>query len=416
MSDPIGDAKPAGGQPQYVGRYRVLERIGRGAMGVVYAALDEQLDRKVAVKLMLTDFDQEPDMRERFYREARITGQLAHRNIVTVFDLGEERNRPFLVMELLEGLQLAEHLLASRSQTIDAKIDLMMQVCEGLQNAHRSGVVHRDIKPSNLFVTNDRTVKILDFGVARLTASSLTASGFLVGTPEYMSPEQPQGRPVDGRSDIFSAAGVFYFMLTGHSPFGSRDLLKMLDAILYETPPTLTNEEAPEALRRVLMRALSKAPADRYQSCAEMSQDLERVRRAIRGATDRVVHAARDRYRDILTIIEERRALGRTLGIARIDQTCDADANRLRTRFPAFAPQAAGSTLVEPMDRSAAQTALEALQTRHNAERAALAAMKQGGAKLIARDPGDESLGRRIVGRWRSLWGRRSAPGPSPRT
>ncbi len=416
MTHAPGAGKAAGGLPQYVGRYRVLERIGRGAMGVVYAAEDEQLDRKVAVKLMLADFDQEPDMRERFYREARITGQLAHRNIVTVFDLGEEKNRPFLVMELLEGLQLAEHLQGSGSQSIDAKIDLMIQVCEGLQNAHRCGVIHRDVKPSNLFVTVDRTVKILDFGVARLTASNLTASGFLVGTPEYMSPEQPQGRPVDARSDIFSAAGVFYFMLAGRSPFGSRDLLKMLDAILYETPPPLTTEEAPDALGRVLMKALSKSPADRYQSCAEMSRELDRVRRGLHGATHRVVQAARDRYRDILGIIDQRRALGRSLGIARIDQSCDADIARLRTRFPAFGPRADGSTMVEPMDRSAAQAALEALQTRHNTERAALAAMKEEAAKRLNAASGRESLGGRIAGFWRSLRGRRSTAGPSPRT
>src|SRR5687767_11145055 len=225
MDYPPGEGRSPGTLPKSIGRYRITERIGRGAMGVVYAAIDEQLDRRVAVKLMLADFDQEPDMRERFYREARITGQLAHRNIVTVFDLGEERNRPFIVMELLDGLPLAEHMQAGGSSSTDEKIDLMMQVCEGLQNAHRCGVIHRDLKPSNLFVQRDGSVKILDFGVARLTASNLTASGFLVGTPEYMSPEQPQGRPVDARSDVYSAASVFYFVLTGHSPFGSRDLL-----------------------------------------------------------------------------------------------------------------------------------------------------------------------------------------------
>ena len=251
---------PGGAQPESIGRYRIVERIGRGAMGVVYAAIDEQLDRKVAVKLMLSDFDEEPDLRERFYREARITGQLAHRNIVTVFDLGEHEGRPYIVMELLNGLSLAEYLQQPEAQDVDAKIDLMMQVCDGLQNAHRSGVIHRDLKPSNMFVQRDGALKILDFGVARLTASNLTASGFLVGTPEYMAPEQPQGRPVDARSDVYSAASVFYFMLTGRSPFGSRDLMRMLDAILNETPPPLTEEEAPEALRRVLTKALSKAP------------------------------------------------------------------------------------------------------------------------------------------------------------
>src|SRR5262249_27800718 len=153
----------------------------------------------------------------------KITGQLAHRNIVTVFDLGEDDHRPFIVMELLTGLPLAAHLKTPTAESLETKIDLMMQVCEGLQVAHGKGVVHRDIKPSHLFVQHDGSVKILDFGAARLASSNLTKSGFLVGTPEYMSPEQAQGKTVDARSDVFSAAGVFYFILTGRGPFSSPD-------------------------------------------------------------------------------------------------------------------------------------------------------------------------------------------------
>ena len=401
-----GEGRSPGTLPKSIGRYRITERIGRGAMGVVYAAIDEQLDRRVAVKLMLADFDQEPDMRTRFYREARITGQLAHRNIVTVFDLGEERNRPFIVMELLDGLPLAEHMQAGGSSSIDEKIDLMMQVCEGLQNAHRSGVIHRDLKPSNLFVQRDGSVKILDFGVARLTASNLTASGFLVGTPEYMSPEQPQGRPVDARSDVYSAASVFYFVLTGHSPFGSRDLLKMLDAILYESPAPLTAQEAPEALSRVLMKALSKAANDRQQHCAELLDDLARVRKGMQGNAQRVVMAARERYRDILMVIEERRALGRALRIPDIDRHCDADAQRLKSRFASFAPAGSGAPS-DRIDQSVAQAALEALQLRHNAERAALAAMREQVIKpKTAGRPARGGAGMsRFVAFWRNRFG-----------
>jgi serine/threonine-protein kinase len=410
MSEYPGEARAPGTLPKYVGRYKVIERIGRGAMGVVYSALDEQLDRRVAVKLMLADFDQAPDMRERFYREARITGQLAHRNIITVFDLGEERGRPFIVMELLEGLPLAEHLQMGGSPNLDEKLDLMIQVCDGLQNAHRCGVIHRDLKPSNLFVQRDGSIKILDFGVARMTASNLTASGFLVGTPEYMPPEQPQGRQVDARSDVYSAASVFYFMLAGRSPFGSRDLLKMLDAILYETPPPISDEQAPESVRRILMRGLAKAPNERYQQCADMAEDLDRVRRSLQGAAQRVMQAARDRYRDILAIIEERRALGRALGIPGIDQSCDADVARLKKRFRLFAPAADLSAPGEPIDRSVAQAALESLQMRHNAERAALAAMREQAAAPKA-PPASASGGgmSRIVAFWRSRFGGRNA-------
>jgi serine/threonine-protein kinase len=368
---------PGGAQPESIGKYRIVERIGRGAMGVVFAAIDEQLDRKVAVKLMLSDFDEEPELRERFYREARITGQLAHRNIVTVFDLGDHHGRPYIVMELLNGLPLTDYLRQREAQDLDTKIDLMMQACEGLQNAHRSGVIHRDVKPSNMFVQRGGVLKILDFGVARLTASNLTASGFLVGTPEYMAPEQPQGRTVDARSDVYSAASVFYFMLTGRSPFGSRDLMRMLDAILNETPPPLTEDEAPEALRRVLQRALSKAPEDRQQHCGELLEDLGRARRTHHATTYRVIQAALDRYRQTMIALEERRGLARSLGKADVEAACDEAIGRLGDRFPAFARAADGSSLVEPMDRAAAQAALELLQSRHNAEVAALAELRE---------------------------------------
>jgi serine/threonine protein kinase len=366
---------PGNAQPESIGKYHIVERIGRGAMGVVYAAIDEQLDRKVAVKLMLSDFDAEPELRERFYREARITGQLAHRNIVTVFDLGDHEGRPYIVMELLNGLPLTDYLHEPEAQDLDAKIDLMMQICEGLQNAHRSGVIHRDVKPSNMFVQRGGVLKILDFGVARLTASDLTASGYLVGTPEYMAPEQPQGKTVDARADVYSAASVFYYMLTGRSPFGSRDLMRMLDAILNETPPPLTEEEAPESLRRVLKKALSKAPEQRHQHCGQLLEDLKRARRSYHATTYRVIQAALDRYRQTLVAIEEHRVLGRSLGRTEVEAACDESIRRLQARFPAFARAAADSALLEPMDRAAAQVALEVLQTRHNAELAAIAAL-----------------------------------------
>jgi serine/threonine-protein kinase len=350
-----------------------VEEIGRGAMGVVYAALDEQLDRRVAVKLMLADFDREPELRERFYREARITGQLAHRNIVTAFDLGEENGRPFIVMELLNGLPLTAYLRGPDAQSIDAKIDLMMQACDGLQAAHRSGVIHRDLKPSNIFVQDGGVLKIIDFGVARLTASNLTKSGYLVGTPEYMAPEQPLGRPVDARSDVFSAASVFYFMLAGRSPFGSRDLMKLIDAILNDRPAPLQEDEAPEPLQRVLTKALAKAPEDRYQTCAEMLDALASARRSCQAATERVVNAALERYRQTLAAIEERRALGLKAGVAGIEAACDEATRRLQTRFPSFDRLAQGTSRIEPMDRREAQAALESLQVRHHAELALIA-------------------------------------------
>ncbi len=375
-------------------------------MGVVYAALDEQLGRRVAVKVMLADFEQEPDMRERFYREAKITGQLAHRNIVTLFDLGEDGGRPFIVMELLDGLPLAEYLATPAAASIDAKIDLMMHVCDGLQNAHNAGVVHRDVKPSNLFVHRDGTLKVLDFGVARLSTSNLTASGVLLGTPEYMSPEQARGQKMDARSDVFSAAGVFYFMLTGTPPFGARDLRKVLNGIMNESPAPLTDDQAPDALRRILAKALSKAPSDRYQQCAEMRDDLDHVKRNVVGATTRVVNAALERYRQILGLIEERRMLGRSVGIAGIDASCDADVRRLEARFPSFAENVRTSTPPGSMDRSVAKAALETLQGRHNAELAAVAALREQAADALRPASTERTAPTRGVGFWRGLFTR----------
>ncbi len=157
-------------------------------MGVVYQARDEQMDRDVALKVMMADLDGEPDTRARFFREAQITSKLLHRNIVTVFDLGEDDGRPFIVMEMLKGRTLTALLKEPTCDTLEQKIDLMIQVCEGLSVAHAKGVVHRDVKPGNLFVQVDGGLKILDFGVARLASSSMTASGLIVGTPDYMSP------------------------------------------------------------------------------------------------------------------------------------------------------------------------------------------------------------------------------------
>jgi serine/threonine protein kinase len=363
--------------PERIGRYRVVKRIGRGAMGVVYEAEDDQLGRRVAIKLMLGAFDEDPELRERFFREARITGQLAHRNIVTVFDLGEEHSRPFIVMELLEGQPLGTFLRSGAGPSLDTRLDLMAQVCDGLQSAHAAGVIHRDIKPSNLHVLRDGTLKLLDFGVARLASSNLTANGMLLGTPEYMSPEQARGQKMDARSDVFSASSVFYYMLSGRPPFPPGDLPKLLQAIISDEPIPLTDEQAPAALRDVLARGLAKNPGERYQQCAEMRADLEAVRRSLGAATSRIAQAARERYQQVLELVEERRILGRALGLAEVETSCDEAIARIRSRFPAFAP---GSAVPEPTDRAVLTAALQALQVRHNGEQAALAALRERAA------------------------------------
>src|SRR6185503_12399055 len=249
------------------------------------------------------------------------------------------------------------------------------------------GVIHRDIKPNNLFVLPDGSLKILDFGVARLATSTLTASGFLVGTPEYMSPEQAMGRPIDARSDIFSAASVFYFMLTGRAPFGTRDLPKVLNAVMFNPPEAFRDGEAPDSLAKVLLKALEKDPDRRYASCSEMQAQIENVRRVQEGDRHRIANAALERYRQTVALIEERRALSKSLFVPDTDRACDEALQRLAQRFPEFARHSAPGALMAPMEREVASSALEALQARHNAELAAVAALREEAHDSLRKAP-----------------------------
>src|ERR1700682_4890340 len=189
-----------------LGRYEILEQMGTGSMGNVYRARDTALDREVAVKTIRTGVDVAPEVRQRFSREARACARLQHPNIITVFDLGEVDNTGYIAMEVLEGADFRRIIEERRSMTVEAKIEAFAEVCDAIAHAHRHGVIHRDIKPSNLFLTNEGLSKVLDFGIARLPSSKLTVAGQVLGTPNYMAPEQILARPSDGRADLFSAA------------------------------------------------------------------------------------------------------------------------------------------------------------------------------------------------------------------
>ena len=264
--------------PERIGRYQVIERIGRGATGLVYRALDETMGREVALKVLTADLEDDPDIRTRFLREAEAAARLSHPNIITILDVGEDGERFFIVMELLRGAILKDFLKRSEAARIERKIDLMIQLCAGLGAAHNASIYHRDIKPGNIFVRADGILKILDFGVARLASSSMTAAGFIVGTPDYMSPEQAGGAEIDARSDIFSLGGVCYFMLTGRKPFPSTDLATLFHSIQSDEPPPPLGVDAPPELTAAIMKALSKTRETRYQTCQELMADLEVLR------------------------------------------------------------------------------------------------------------------------------------------
>ena len=203
--------------PAQIGRFRVLDRLGEGAMGVVYRGRDESLDRDVALKVMRAKAAT-PDEEERFLREARAIARLQHPNIVTVYELGEHDGAPFIAMELLEGVDLQRAIEAGLRPNPRATLPIVLQLLAGLGHAHENAIVHRDVKPSNLFLPRGRPAKIMDFGVARLGGAT-TTSGLIVGTPNYMSPEQVAGGAVDGRSDLFSAGLILYELVTGEKAF-----------------------------------------------------------------------------------------------------------------------------------------------------------------------------------------------------
>ena len=325
----------ASGLPERIGRYRVIARLGKGAMGIVYAARDEEAGREVAVKIMMADLADEPETRTRFLREAQATSGLFHPNVIKLYDMGEEEGRVYLVMERLYGRTLGDHLARPDGVTLEQKLDLMLQVCDGLAAAHARGVFHRDIKPGNLFVTDDGTLKILDFGVARLASSTLTASGYIIGTPDYMSPEQARGREIDQRSDLFSAGGVFYYLLTGRKPFAAKDLPSVLRKVQSEDPPAISDREAPPALARIVFRALAKSPADRYQQAREMVDDLAGFQRDYEGETRRQLEVVAGRAAEVKARSRERAELGHWFGLGE-DRAPDAW-GRLEAAFPALA-------------------------------------------------------------------------------
>ncbi len=260
-----------------LGPYRVKRGIGGGGMGVVYEAVDTRLDRKVALKLLPLAVSSVPDAKERFVREARAASALDHPNICTIYDIGEtEGGRMFIVMAYYEGETL-ERRMSQGPLAIDEARDIAIQVALGLERAHAAGIVHRDIKPANIIVTAHGEVKILDFGVAKMSGvADLTVSGASPGTPAYMSPEQARGEAVDARTDIWSLAAMLYQMLAGRRPFAGRSEVEIYLAIQDRTPQPLgqLRDAVPEALERAVMAGLSKEPEDRPRSIGEWLESL----------------------------------------------------------------------------------------------------------------------------------------------
>jgi serine/threonine protein kinase len=282
-----------------VGRYEIIEKLGQGGMGTVYKAFDPLLTRVVAIKVISGQLDAHPEHRERFFREARAAAQLSHRNIITIHDLGEHEGAPFLAMEYLEGRDLDRRLRDHEPMSLAQKLELALSIAEGICHAHACGVVHRDIKPANVFVTTEGAVKILDFGLARLVSSDMTRSGLMVGTVNYMAPEQLRGEKSDHRADIFAYGVLLYELLSGRRPFQGDTAASTMYKILHESPEALglVDPLLTPPLTTLVERAIAKSRDDRYQHMTDLLRDLdaayEPLSGSVRRLSNRVVSVAR---------------------------------------------------------------------------------------------------------------------------
>ncbi|HLJ87576.1 MAG TPA: serine/threonine-protein kinase [Candidatus Angelobacter sp.] len=266
-----------------IGRYELLNELGRGAMGVVYRAQDPTIGRVVALKTMRLDVHglDTGEMLRRFRNEARAAGLLNHPNIVTIYDAGEHDGIFYIAMEMVEGTTLHQVLSETRVLAPEEVIHVTRQIASGLDYAHRIGIVHRDIKPANIMITASGTAKIMDFGIAK-SGGSVTNTGQVLGTPNYMSPEQVKGKALDGRSDLFSLGVVLYEMVTGEKPFVGQNVTTIIYKIVNEIPITARDLDVTihPGLSAVINKALAKSPDERYQSGAELMQDLENYKSA----------------------------------------------------------------------------------------------------------------------------------------
>ncbi|MBM3678439.1 MAG: serine/threonine protein kinase, partial [Actinobacteria bacterium] len=265
----------------FANRYRLERKLGSGGMADVWLAEDQELGRKVAVKILHERYASDEQFVERFRREATHAAGLLHPSIVSIFDRGSANGSNYIVMEYVEGRTLKELIVTRGPCPVAVAITYVRQVLTGLRYAHRNGIIHRDIKPHNVIVDREGRVKVADFGIARAGTSQMTEAGSIIGTAQYLSPEQARGAPVDESSDLYSTAVVLYELLTGHVPFTGETPVEIAMKHLSQAPapPSSLRPEIPRDLDLVVLRALAKEPKDRYRSAQDMDRDLELVTR-----------------------------------------------------------------------------------------------------------------------------------------
>jgi serine/threonine protein kinase len=292
----LGNNAPELSAGQHIGHYKILNLLGAGGMGEVYLAHDTSLGRKIALKLLPSDFTIDDERVRRFQQEARAASALNHPNILTIYEIGRFDNRPFMATEFIEGRTLRQ-VATGPGLSLNHALEIAVQIAGALAAAHQAGIVHRDIKPENIMLRPDGYVKVLDFGLAKLTEQEVSTSdtkawtieqldtqpGMVLGTAKYMSPEQARGLKVDGRSDIFSLGVLLYEMVTGRAPFEGDTTSDLIASILKVDPPPLAEHspDAPNELQSIISKALSKEKEDRYQAAGDMLVALRGLRQEL---------------------------------------------------------------------------------------------------------------------------------------
>jgi eukaryotic-like serine/threonine-protein kinase len=260
-----------------LGRYRLLQKLGRGAMGVVYRAEDATTGAQVALKVMAAELSADPELMERFRREAQTASQVSHPNITRVYDFGQADERLYMAMELLDGSDLKTLIERAELPTLRDKLAVMTQVASGMALVHDRGLFHRDLKPANIHVNSNGQAKIMDFGLVRLSDSDMTRTGMVMGSPSYMAPELIRGLKADARSDVFGLGAVFYELLSGRRAFGGKGITQIIMAIIQSEPEPLSAcaVDVPAPVARIAERSLRKAPEERYQTAGELHAALD---------------------------------------------------------------------------------------------------------------------------------------------
>ncbi len=292
-----------------IAKYEIIEELGKGGMGIVYKAFDPLMEREVAIKVLAEQLFDQPEIRERFYREARSAGKLSHENITIVHDLGEIEGKPYIVMEYLPGTDLKQVIKQKQKLSLRQKLDFASQISKGLAFSHSKNIVHRDIKPENIRVLDDGKVKIMDFGIAKPTTSTMTRTGMKMGTPHYMSPEQIKGEKVGHQSDIFSFGVLMYELFTYKLPFEGEDTTVVWYKIVHEEFAPIDEEAINHVagIKDIILKCLQKDAGKRYKQISEVTKHLEQVIRFVEAGERKTADEENEKIEEFVT--KSRRSL-----------------------------------------------------------------------------------------------------------